>query len=349
MRYAARAPATQVLGRTKLDLPDTCGRSSFYLATHWTGEGSLRHYLTGLQTLERSYREVELLVVGGSKVKKWSHSAVSCFLQRHLGHVTSATEFKMVLRATDYSGQRHIVEIQFEVLYEDGGSASDKVRAVFDVIIRVVDNVITKPVVTDVTYEQCCYIRVRHAALIGHFLRVADDHTLCMDIPGSPDDYVFKCYTFFGHNQTVSRRGRSRCPRRCRGDSDASSSSGGGGGGGGGVDGGWPRMCVLQEPRTSRYVIASALNGSLKIDDEGRLHTDIASILKPDPRFFLLHQSGDGGGEQFCLRPLILSNYFLRYDVVEGLKLERCDCPPYLEPNRVRHFAFDFMPAKNLH
>ncbi|XP_076453657.1 uncharacterized protein LOC143288880 isoform X2 [Babylonia areolata] len=311
MRSRRRRRTTQELGRSKVKWPGSGGQLSFDLATHWTGQGSLRHYVYGLSKLESHYRESELLTVGGRSVKGLPHIAVCGFLQEMF-----ATECKMELLVTDEMGRKHRVEAQIDIIFEDG--VGDKVRQAFNIIIRLVDNIITKPDVTDLAYEQCDCIRVRHGANTGRYLRVRADTTLSMDVPVSLNDYVFNCYKFWGHVRS------------------------GGGANHGGDDGSWCQLCVLQESRSLRYVVAKAWNKRLKA---GNLLTDMQSIQKPDPRFFILHHSGDGDYRQYCLRSLDLYNDFLRYDRCCGLQLVRCDIPPYEDPARVRFFSFEFVPA----
>ena len=61
-------------------------------------------------------------------------------------------------------------------------------RAIYDVIVRIKDKIITTPDVTDVHFEEGRYIRKGHGALTDRFMKVGADSTLCMDVPGDECD-----------------------------------------------------------------------------------------------------------------------------------------------------------------
>ncbi|XP_076435804.1 uncharacterized protein LOC143275519 [Babylonia areolata] len=308
-------------GRTPFALPNSGGNICFQLTTHISGRSSLRHFLSGLHEIESHYREAELVQINQVDVRTWSHVRVTAHLNQQLD-VLSERDLTMTVRARDSEGRKHIVEVTVNAIFEDG--IGDSVRAAYDIIVRLTDKIVTTPDVTDVQFEGTCYVRVRHGAQTGFFLKVGSDHILCMDVPPSEkNDYVFKCYNFIGHNHVTG---------------------GGGGEGEEEEEGGYPRLCVLQQPRSGRFVAACPISGCLKTDEEKGFHTDIQSITKPDCHFFIVHASGNAG-ETFCIRPLVMRNYYLRYDAVRGLKLAKCKTPPYKDFAIIRYFSFEFVPA----
>ncbi|KAL8600673.1 hypothetical protein ACOMHN_006739 [Nucella lapillus] len=295
--------------------------SWFQLTTHLTDRTSLRHFLSGLKKIEHLCRRAELVQINRVDVTSWSHEQVVCLLHQRLACV-SEEEIILTLRARDKEGQKHVIEVEINVVFEDGFSLGDKARAAYEVLVRVTDKIVTTPDVTDVMYETSYYIRIRHGAQTGFFMKEDSNHTMCMAIPPSENnDYVFKCYNFIGHNQE------------------------GGGEGGGGEEGGFPRLCVLQHPSSGRFVAACPTSGCLTTDDDEGFRTNIRSITTPDCHFFVVHTSGNGESETFCLRPLVMHNYYLRYDAVRGLRLKKCVPPPYKNFAVVRFFSFEFVQA----
>ncbi|KAK7090744.1 hypothetical protein V1264_010504 [Littorina saxatilis] len=346
VRTASYCPASpqqhqEVMGEYHFDLRDK--RTSFHLTTRRNrGRSSLRHCISGLSELDRSgYTEFVLKKVNGENVRELAHTAIVCTLKKHLLSVES-TKLTMTVHGTDECGRKQELKviIELDYIYEDGsGSIGDKARAVYTIIVRVIDRAITTPDVTDVTYQDCRVIRIRHGALVGHFLKVGSDSRLCMAETESisETDAQFKCYQFFGHDQTDSGGGGGR---------GAGGGRGGGRSGGGDGDDQWPMLCVLQDLRSKSFVEVNAITSRLVTDPDRNhgLGKDIKQITKPDGRFFILIAT-DKTASKYCLTPLILRKYYLRFDAVDGLKLEKLKKPPYCNPEIKRAYDFEIVPT----
>lgn len=292
----------------------SCGPSLCITTVVGDGQDRCKHHLRGLSKCS-GYKydewDWEVLRVNEETVLGWTH----CVLTDRLQQLQKKEEnIHLVLRHVneESTGAIDIILNIIRDLTEDG-SLGEKLRAVYEVTLRMSQKVAASPNIKHVRFDRPHYIRVRHGALKGRYLTASRD-SVSMDLTTEPPKHIFRCYTFHGQDQT---------------------------------DGEAVFLCVLQEIAADSYLVpCPKFSPKLRSVQASLLDVHVEQIKTADPRFFCMVQAGQED-DTFFLRPLVYKDFYLCYDVVNNLKLQRCKTPPYAPgnsgDNTSSNFTFEFI------